>query len=68
MYRLQITQVSNASGSNGLVTGVWVGNTAITATLNGIQGSTTVSVIAAAPTSITVTPANPSIAKGLPRS
>ena len=60
-----IAQVSNVSGSIGLVTGLGVGSPTITATLNGIQGSTTVTVLPAALTSITVTPANPSTAKGL---
>jgi uncharacterized protein YjdB len=59
-----IAQVSNIEGTKGLVTGVSVGNTPITATLDGIEGSTTVTVTAATLTSITVTPANPTIAKG----
>jgi trimeric autotransporter adhesin len=56
--------VSNTSSTKGLVTGVAVGTAQIKATLNGITGSTTVTVTAAALTSITVTPANPSIADG----
>jgi uncharacterized protein YjdB len=59
-----IAQVSNASGTQGLVTGLSVGNTPITATLNGIWGSTTVTVTQATLVSIAVTPSNPSIASG----
>jgi uncharacterized protein YjdB len=59
-----IAQVSNASESEGLVTGVGVGNTSITAKLGNIQGSAAVSVTAAILTSITITPPDPSIAKG----
>ena len=56
--------VPNPSAAKGLVTGTVVGSTVITATLNGIQGSTTVTVTSAVLTSITITPPNPSIAKG----
>jgi uncharacterized protein YjdB len=59
-----IAQVSDASPTKGLVTGVTVGNTPITVTLNGSQGSTTVTVTAATLNSITFTPLNPSIATG----
>jgi 6-phosphogluconolactonase (cycloisomerase 2 family) len=60
-----IATVSTAPGTQGLVTGVSVGNTPITATLNGIAGSTTVRVSAATLSSITITPANPKIPKGI---
>ncbi|MGO9449596.1 MAG: Ig domain-containing protein [Candidatus Binataceae bacterium] len=60
-----IAQVSDAVGSKGLVTGTKVGATTIMATLNGIVGSATVTVSAATLTSITITPPDPSIAKGL---
>jgi hypothetical protein len=50
-----IAEVSNITGSQGLVTGLSVGNTLITAALNGVEGSTTVNVTAAVVTSITVT-------------
>ena len=50
--------------SSGLVTGKAVGSAPITATLGGVSGGTTVTVTAAILTSITVTPANPSIPKG----
>jgi trimeric autotransporter adhesin len=59
-----IAQVSNASGTQGLVTTVSVGNTPITATFNGIQGATTVTVTAATLTSITITVPVTTIAKG----
>ena len=59
-----IAEVSNVLDTRGLVTGTGMGSAAITATLNGVSGSTTVTVTAATLTSITVTPANSSIAKG----
>jgi trimeric autotransporter adhesin len=59
-----IAEVNNVVGSEGVVTGLSVGNTSITATLHGIQGSTTVTVTAAVLTSIAITPVNPSLAKG----
>src|SRR5215472_1224930 len=58
-----IAQVSNVLGSEGLVTGMGVGATSITATLNGIGSSAAVTVSAATLTSITVTPPGPSIPK-----
>ena len=48
----------------GLVTGKTVGSATITATQAGIPGSTVVTVTSAVLTSIAVSPANPSIAKG----
>ncbi len=59
-----LATVSNAPGSQGLVTGIGVGSATITATLGGVSGATTVTVTAAVLTSIAVTPANPSIANG----
>ena len=59
-----VAEVDNAAGYKGLVTGLSVGSTSITATFGGIQGATTVSVTSATLVSITVTPANPSIAAG----
>jgi hypothetical protein len=50
--------------SRGLRGYLTVGNTPITATLNGISGSTTVTVTAATLLSIIVTPANPSLPAG----
>ncbi len=49
-------------GSSGVVTGVGTGTSTITATLNGVAGSTVVTV--SAPSSITVTPANPTVVPG----
>src|SRR5580704_14843286 len=60
-----VASVSNLPGSNGLATTLSPGSTAITATLGGISGSTNLTVTAATLVSLGVTPANPSIAKGL---
>jgi len=59
-----IAQVSNVAATIGLVTGLASGNTPIAATLNGTSGATTVTVTAAALTSISITVPNASIAKG----
>jgi trimeric autotransporter adhesin len=59
-----IAQVSNVAGTQGIVTGLAVGNTPITAALEGVRRSTTVTVTPALLTSITVTPVNPTIANG----
>ena len=59
-----IAEVSDILATKGLVTGIAVGSALITATLEGVQGSATVIVTPATLTSITVTPANPSISKG----
>jgi trimeric autotransporter adhesin len=60
-----VASVSNTPGSNGLATTVTPGSATITATLGGISGSTNLTVTAASLVSLGVTPANPSIAKGL---
>src|SRR5215469_302468 len=60
-----IAEASDTLATKGVVTGLAVGNTAITATLDGVQGSTTVTVTEATLISITITPANPSVAKGV---
>ncbi|MCE9574407.1 MAG: Ig-like domain-containing protein [Deltaproteobacteria bacterium] len=57
--------ISNAAGSGGLATGTAVGDTIISAALDGKTGTTTLSVTAATVTSIAVTPTTPSLAKGL---
>jgi hypothetical protein len=49
----------------GLATAIATGTSKISATWNGVTGSTTLTVTAAALESIAVTPANPTIAKGL---
>jgi hypothetical protein len=56
-----------ASVSNGLATGLSVGTTTITATdpSGSISGSTNLTVTAALPASIAVTPTHPSIVKGI---
>ena len=60
-----VASVSNTPGSNGLATTSSPGSTTITATLGGTSGSTNLTVTAATLVSLGVTPANPSIAKGL---
>lgn len=50
--------------SSGQATGVAGGTSTITANWGAISGSTTLTVVADFPVSITVTPTNPSIAKG----
>jgi hypothetical protein len=59
-----VATVSNAPGSQGLATGVAPGSTTVTASLNGVTTSTTLTVNAATLRSIAVTPPNPSIARG----
>ncbi|WP_207385576.1 Ig-like domain-containing protein, partial [Legionella gratiana] len=56
--------ISNATGSNGLATGESAGATTITAALDGVLGTTDISVTSATLVSIEVTPANSQIAKG----
>jgi 6-phosphogluconolactonase (cycloisomerase 2 family) len=60
-----VASVSNTPGSNGMSTTATPGSSTITATLGGISGSTNLTVTAATLVSLGVTPANPSIAKGL---
>jgi 6-phosphogluconolactonase (cycloisomerase 2 family)/urocanate hydratase len=60
-----VATVANGSGSNGVATTLGVGSTQITATLGNVSGATTLTVTAATLVSIGVTPANPSLAKGL---
>jgi uncharacterized protein YjdB len=59
-----LAAISNAAGSQGLVTGGGAGSATISATLAGVSGTTTITVTAAVLTSISVTPSNPSIANG----
>ncbi|HEY6874519.1 MAG TPA: Ig-like domain-containing protein [Geobacteraceae bacterium] len=54
--------ISNAANQQGLATGVGVGTSTITATLGSVTGSTTLTVTNATLSSITVTPANSTIA------
>ena len=60
-----VATVSNSPGSIGLVSTVTPGSTTISATFSGISGSTNLTATAATLVSLGVTPANPSIAKGL---
>ena len=53
-----VATVSNMMGTLGVVTAVGVGTATVTATLNGIVGTATISVVAATLRSIAVTPAN----------
>jgi 6-phosphogluconolactonase (cycloisomerase 2 family)/uncharacterized protein YjdB len=59
-----LAAVSNAVGSRGLVTGTGVGNATITATLDGVSGSTGVTTTPPILTSIDIAPPNFSLAKG----
>ena len=56
--------ISNAAGTKGLATALAAGSTTITAVLGLVSGSTTLTVTAATLSSIAITPANPTIAKG----
>ncbi|MEO7209250.1 MAG: Ig-like domain-containing protein [Steroidobacteraceae bacterium] len=60
-----VASVSNLPGSNGLATSASPGSTTINAAFGGISGSTNLTVTTATLVSLGVTPANPSIAKGL---
>jgi uncharacterized protein YjdB len=60
-----VATVSNAAGSIGLATAVGIGTATIGATLEGVSGSTTLTVTPAALVSIEVTPAAASLANGL---
>jgi DNA-binding beta-propeller fold protein YncE len=59
-----VAAVSNAAGSNGFATGLGQGVATIGAALGSVSGSTTLSVTPATLVSLTVIPANPSVAKG----
>jgi hypothetical protein len=59
-----VATISNATGSQGVATGVAVGTSNITATFDGVTGETKLTVTPAVLVSIAVTPANPTIAKG----
>jgi uncharacterized protein YjdB len=59
-----VATISNASGSQGLATAVSAGTSTISAELNGITGSTVLTVSAATLQSIAVTPANTSLPTG----
>jgi trimeric autotransporter adhesin len=59
-----VAAVSNAAGSNGLVTSLSQGSTTIAAALGAVSGSTNFTVTPATLVSLAVIPANPSIANG----
>jgi len=59
-----VAAVSNASGVQGLVTGVSAGTSVVSATLSGVSGTTTVTVTEASLVSITLSPAAVSISRG----
>ncbi|HEY2900159.1 MAG TPA: Ig-like domain-containing protein, partial [Polyangia bacterium] len=61
---LATATISDAATSKGLATAVAAGTTVISATSGAITGGTTLTVTGATLTSIAVTPATPSIAKG----
>lgn len=56
--------ISNANGTQGLATGITAGASTITAAINGLSNSTTLTVTAATLSSIIVIPINRSIANG----
>ena len=60
-----VATISNAAGSQGLATGLTQGTANISAAFGGVTGSTTLTVTAATLVSIAVTPANPSVPRGL---
>jgi 6-phosphogluconolactonase (cycloisomerase 2 family) len=60
-----IATISNTAGSNGRATALTPGLTTITATLNGISGTATLTVSAAPLISIAVTPSNTTIQVGM---
>ena len=59
-----IATISNDAGTNGRATSVAVGSTTITAASGGISPSTTLAVTSATLVSVTVLPANTSVAVG----
>ena len=59
-----IAKISNAPGSQGDATALGVGSTTISAVLGGIAGVTTITATAAVLDTITVTPADASVARG----
>jgi hypothetical protein len=62
---ISVATVSNTAGSNGLVTGTNAGTSTITATANGVSGSTVVTVTGVSLVSISITPNAPTVAKGI---
>ena len=56
-----IATVSDAPATKGLAQAVTVGSSTVSATFDGVSGSTTMTVLAAALKTISITPANPSV-------
>jgi len=59
-----VATISNAMGTQGLATGIAIGNTTISASVSGKTAMTVLSVTMAPLNSIVVAPASPSIVKG----
>ncbi len=59
-----VAGVSNAAGSNGLVSAVGAGSSVISASRGAVSGETTLTVTDASLVSIEVSPASPSVANG----
>lgn len=59
-----VAQVGNTGAQTGVVQPLAAGSTTLTATYAGVRGSQTVSVVDATLQSITISPANPSLALG----
>ncbi len=59
-----VATVSGASGSQGVATGVGLGTTTISATIDGVTGSTALTVGSAVLKSLAITPADPLIEVG----
>jgi trimeric autotransporter adhesin len=64
---MSVATISNAAGSKGLATAAATGATTITALSGTVSGTTTLTVTPATLVSISVTPANPSVARGMSR-
>ncbi len=61
---ITVAQVSNAAGSNGVATSLVAGTSTITASLDGVSGSATLTVGAPLLTSVMIAPASASIEVG----
>lgn len=59
-----VASVSNANGSEGMLTALGVGSSTVIATINGVMGQTNVNVTAAVMTRIDLTPMSVTLAKG----
>jgi hypothetical protein len=62
--RQEVATISNVEGTRGRAVSVATGTTGISALLDGVTGSTTLTVTAAVVVSIAVTPTNPTIPVG----